>query len=65
MQIGELINELRDWADVEGAGSLSNILNEAADKLEECEERIAIVEDSLVASEQFDAELREIGVREA
>ena len=35
MQTGDIIAELRDWADVEGAGSLANLLNEAADRLEE------------------------------
>ena len=39
----ELINELRDWADVSGPGSLANILNEAADQIEALDERVSIL----------------------
>ena len=42
MTTSELINDLRDWAEVEGPGSLAAILNEAADRLEELDERLAI-----------------------
>lgn len=45
MDTKDLITELRDWADVEGAGTLSAVLNEAADKIEEMDERIAIMEE--------------------
>lgn len=43
MDTKELIMELRDWAEVQGAGTLANILNEAADRLEELDERVAIM----------------------
>ena len=60
----DLVSELRDWIDVEGPGSLAAILDAAADRIEELEERVAImaVEDEAAAA--FDHELREIGVRE-
>lgn len=42
MTKNDLISELRDWADVEGSGSLAAILNEAADTIEDLDERLAI-----------------------
>ena len=42
MTTNDLISELRDWADVEGSGSLAAILNEAADTIEDQDERLAI-----------------------
>lgn len=45
MTTNELITELRDWAEVEGAGTLSAILNEAADKIEALDERISVMEE--------------------
>lgn len=65
MTTGEIVNELRDWADVEGPGTLSNVLDEAADRLEELDERVAIISEHMDAAEaEFDAHLKEIGVRE-
>ena len=65
MDNNTLINELRDWAAVEGAGSLANILNLAADRLEELTERVSIIGKNLDAVEaEFDEFLQEIGVRE-
>ena len=66
MQTGDIIAELRDWADVEGAGSLANLLNEAADRLEELDAVCIIDGDKLgLAEKAFDEALKEIGVREA
>ena len=66
MQTSELVTELRDWAEVQGAGSLANVLNEAADHLEQLDERLSIIGENLDAVESdFDEMLREIGVREA
>ena len=66
MQTSELITELRDWAEVQGPGSLGNILNEAADTIESMDERIDIVSESIgIAERRFDEHLREIGVRES
>ena len=60
-----LISELRDWAAVQGPGSLANILTEAADHIEQVEERLSIVGENLDAVEaEFDELLQEIGVRE-
>ena len=65
METSELITELRDWAAVQGPGSLANLLQEAADRLEELDERLGIVLDSLNSAEKmFDEHLKEIGVRE-
>lgn len=61
-----LIAELRDWADVEGPGSLAAILDAAADRIEELDERVAIISEHMDAAEaEFDAHLQEIGVRES
>ena len=61
-----MISELRDWAEVEGPGSLAALLQAAADRIEEMDERLAILGESLDAAESaFDAQLQEIGVREA
>lgn len=66
MDNAELINELRDWAVVQGAGSLANVLNEAADRIEQLDERLSIIGENLDAVEaEFDELLQEIGVREA
>ena len=66
MDNAELINELRDWAEVQGAGSLSNVLNEAVDRIEQLDERLSIIGENLDAVEaEFDELLQEIGVREA
>lgn len=43
MDTNAIITELRDWAEVQGAGTLANTLNEAADRLEELDERVAIM----------------------
>ena len=65
MDNAELINELRDWAEVQGAGSLANVLNEAADRIEQLDERLSIIGENLDAVEaEFDELLQEIGVRE-
>lgn len=65
METSELITEMRDWAAVQGPGSLANILTEAADRLEALDERLGIVSDSLDSAEKlFDEHLKEIGVRE-
>ena len=65
METSELITEMRDWAAVQGPGTLANLLQEAADRLEELDERLGIVTESLMAAEkQFDEHLKEIGVRE-
>lgn len=45
METNELINELRDWAIVQGPGSLAAVLNEAADRLEALDERVSIMEE--------------------
>lgn len=66
MDNAELINELRDWAVVQGAVSLANVLNEAADRIEQLDERLSIIGENLDAVEaEFDELLQEIGVREA
>lgn len=66
MQTTELITELRDWAEVQGPGSLANILTEAADHIEQIDERLSILGENLDAVEQaFDEFLTEIGVRES
>lgn len=69
MDNNTLISELRDWADVQGAGSLGNILNLAADRIEELDERAAIISECIdlteVTEAEFDAHLQEIGVRES
>ena len=65
MQTNDLITELRDWADVQGAGSLANILDEAADRLEYLDERLSIIGENLDSVEaEFDELLQEIGIRE-
>ena len=51
MTTGELIGELRGCAEVQGAGSLKNVLLEAADQLEELDERVAIVSAECAAAE--------------
>lgn len=43
METVDLVNELLDWAEVEGPGSLKAILEEAAERLTEQDERIAIM----------------------
>ena len=43
MQTKELINELRSAAAVYQPGSLSRLLNEAADRIETLDERVAIM----------------------
>ena len=43
MTTDELIRNLRDKAEVEGKTSLGNLLNLAADRLEELDERVAIM----------------------
>lgn len=45
MDTKELIEELRGWAQVQERGSLYVVLNEAADRIEELDERIAIMEE--------------------
>lgn len=50
MDVNDLVTELRDWALVQGAGSLAAILTEAADTIEAQDERIAIM------SVEYDAE---------
>ena len=62
----ELINELRDWAEVQGPGSLAYTLNQAADRIEQLDERVSIIGENLDAVEaEFDELLQEIGVRES
>ena len=39
----ELINDLRDFAEVSGPGTLNKLLTEAADRLEELDERVDIL----------------------
>ena len=51
MDTNTLIAELRDWAGVQGAGTLANILNEAADRLEELDERVSILNAGLMDCE--------------
>ena len=41
----DLINELRDQADVLGAGTECHLLREAADAIERLDERVAIMEE--------------------
>lgn len=43
METVEIINELRDFAEAQEFGTLRNILDEAADRLEELDERVAIM----------------------
>lgn len=42
----DLIQELRDWSEVNDRGSLANVLTQAADRLEALDERIAIKDES-------------------
>lgn len=51
MDTNEIITELRDWAIVQGPGSLAEILNEAADSLEDLDERVAILNAGLMDCE--------------
>lgn len=44
MTTNELICELRDWAEVEGPGSVAAIMSEAADCIEALDERVSIME---------------------
>lgn len=55
----ELIAELRDWAGVQGAGSLAAILDEAADRIKELaadvadqKEKIALLEERVAIMEE-------------
>lgn len=48
METIDLVNELLDWADVQGPGSLKAILEEAAERLTEQDERISIMTESRV-----------------
>lgn len=43
MTTDEIIQELRDKAGVEGKTTLGNLLEQAADRLEELDERLAII----------------------
>lgn len=45
MTTNELIKALRDWADGMAMPGRRQLVNEAADRLEELDERIAIMED--------------------
>lgn len=42
----ELIQDLREWAEVDGNGSLAHVLTQAADRLEALDERVAIMDES-------------------
>lgn len=53
MDTNEIITELRDWAIVQGPGSLAEILNEAADSLEDLDERVAILNAGLMDCENI------------
>lgn len=46
MTTDELINELQDWAAVEGHGTLYNLLLEAAERLALLDERISIMQEA-------------------
>lgn len=43
MSTPDMIDTLRDWAAVEGAGSLGHVLNEAAEMLEKYKEMVNIM----------------------
>lgn len=43
METHDIITELRDFAEVQEFGTLKNLLEEAADRLEELDERVAIM----------------------
>lgn len=58
----ELIQELRDWAEVGGAGSLYGVLNAAADRLEAMDERIAIMDESYSGIETHLASVRAVNI---
>lgn len=45
MTTDELIHELQDWAEVEGHGTLYNLLLEAAERLALLDERISIMQE--------------------
>lgn len=47
MKTDELIRALRDWAAKMAMPGRRNLVNEAADRLEELDERVAIMEESL------------------
>lgn len=42
----ELIQDLREWAEVDGKASLAHVLTQAADRLEAFDERVAIMDES-------------------
>ena len=42
----ELIQDLREWAEVDGKGSLTHVFTQAADRLEALDERVAIMDES-------------------
>jgi hypothetical protein len=42
----ELIQDLREWAEVDGKASLAHVLTQAADRLEALDERVAIMDES-------------------
>lgn len=45
MTTNELIKELQDWAEVEGHGTLYNLLLEAAERLALLDERVSIMQE--------------------
>lgn len=61
MTTAELIQELRDQAEVEDPGTLYHLLQEAADRLEGLDERVCIVSEFFASAEELqnriDAEL--------
>ena len=48
----DLINELRDQAEVDGPGTAYHLLNEAADRLEALDERVCIMSESYESIEK-------------
>ena len=63
MTTNELICELRDWAEVEGPGSMAAIMSEAADCIEALDERVSIMEVECGA-EQANIRVNGEGLRE-
>lgn len=54
----DIIRQLRDWAAVEGPGSRTSILIAAADRLEELDERLDIMDISLREMDERLGEMR-------
>lgn len=58
----ELIQDLREWAEVDGKASLAHVLTQAADRLEALDERVAIMDESYTGVETHLARVRAVNI---